>query len=158
MYKFTILDEDVQNLFNLIQKNLPKIEENILKESSYRLTLLAKIRAAPEGSGTGRMASGIRGVISRGPFGSVRAEIMAGDDTWRPSKGKHGGPFNYAVAQEEGFRPHIIHKNMWMGPKWTPKGEFTTVKRFTPFMGPALEDYLRFGLDSVIEKELNKVI
>lgn len=153
IYEYKILnDKEILNGLTEIEKRFPQAVEGICREASNLIVSEARDWVAPKGTGSGRLKESIHAKVIKDDFG-WRADIFAGENTWRPAKGKHGGPVNYALMQEYGFAPHIIHKSMWMGPVWTPSGEFATVRSFMPFMRPSLTS-LESNIDSIISKQL----
>ncbi|MHA1852282.1 MAG: HK97 gp10 family phage protein [Candidatus Heimdallarchaeaceae archaeon] len=131
-----------------IERRMPELSEKILKEASWRLKKSAIMRAPKD---TGKLRSTIRAKVF-----TWEAHVFAGGTTTMRTVGK-GQPFDYAVAQEFGFSPHVIHKSLWMG-KTPPKSEFVTVSRYKPFMAPALKQYLIKGLKATIKKYTKQII
>lgn len=130
-----------------ISERIPELSNKILHEASWRLKKSAIMRAPKD---TGKLRGSINAKVT-----TWEAHIFAGGPSTMRNVGK-GQPFDYAVVQETGFRSHVIHSSLWMG-KNPPRG-FATVSRYKPFMRPALDDYLRRGLDATIKKYLKKAI
>ena len=127
---------------------MPETSKKILHEASWRLKKSAIMRAPRD---TGSLRKSIYTKVT-----TWEAHIFAGGKPTMRIIGK-GAPFDYSVAQEFGFRPHVIHRSMWMG-KNPPKAPFVKVSRFTPFMRPALEEYLIGGLEATISKYVKRMI
>ena len=151
VYRFKVLDRELKRTLKDIEKKSSESFRDIIKESTWRIKLSAKMRA-PRDTGALRESIGTR--INLTPIG-VTGVIFAGGDKTTRTEGKNA-PFDYTRAQEYGYAPHIVSPRHWKGTN--PPEHPVMVRKYTPFMEPALSQYFKRGLERTIEKHLNRVI
>jgi len=150
MYRFRVVTNLARDLDNIRRKS-PDMYKGIVKDASRALRKSAKQRSPKD---SGELKESIRARVQQttsGFTGVVYARAI-----------RHTGkdaPYDYARAQEFGFTPHAVPPADW-NPKskaLIPSTGLIWVKRFKPFMKPALDQYLDSGFEAAINKHLTQV-
>jgi len=127
-----------------VQTRTKKEGMELSRKMAEMIARKARTLVAPFNTGTGDLKR------------SINARPMK--NGWYATAGE--GTFNlrgvnYAVFQERGFTPHVIHKDMVKSSKWRKR--FAYVKESTPFMTPAYR-YVLNRMDTELNRTAERII
>jgi len=130
-----------------LQKELPHTANKILKDISSRAEVYAQSIAPTD---TGRLKS----TIETKQVNQYSFDLKIG-----PVPRGKGSKESYDYYQEYGFRPHYVHRSMWMGSKWTSSDDFAYVRKNTPVIWPTYREFLTpDNVNSMVIKHVNTLM